>query len=146
MAEIDGNTLIARSLKKQGVEHMFGIVGFPVFGVAVAAQKEGIQFVGMRNEQAASYAAGAVGYLTGRPGVCLTVSGPGMIHGIAGLANAQVADTGLTPEELLAAHFAPEEPPADLAAYSKALGFLSPESFLQALASLDRETSHAQRN
>ncbi|MEM9177049.1 MAG: oxalyl-CoA decarboxylase [Myxococcota bacterium] len=88
MATIDGNTLIARSLKKQGVEHMFGIVGFPVFGIAAAAQREGIQFVGMRNEQAASYAAGAVGYFTGRPGACLTVSGPGMIHGIAGLANA----------------------------------------------------------
>ena len=68
---------------------MFGIVGFPVFGVAAAAQREGIQFIGMRNEQAASYAAGAVGYFTGRPGACLTVSGPGMIHGIAGLANAQ---------------------------------------------------------
>ena len=89
MAQIDGNTLIARSLKKQGVEHIFGIVGFPVFGLASAAQAEGIQFIGMRNEQAASYAAGAVGYFTGRPGACLTVSGPGMIHGIAGLANAQ---------------------------------------------------------
>ena len=70
MAQIDGNTLIARSLKKQGVEHMFGIVGFPVFGIAAAAQAEGIQFIGMRNEQAASYAAGAVGYFTGRPGAC----------------------------------------------------------------------------
>jgi 2-hydroxyacyl-CoA lyase 1 len=89
MAAIDGNTVIARSLKEQGVEKIFGIVGFPVFGIAQAAQKEGIQFIGMRNEQAASYAAGAVGYLTGRPGACLTVSGPGMIHGIAGLANAQ---------------------------------------------------------
>jgi len=89
MAQIDGNTLIARSLKKQGVDHIFGIVGFPVFGIAAAAQSEGIQFIGMRNEQAASYAAGAVGYFTGRPGACLTVSGPGMIHGIAGLANAQ---------------------------------------------------------
>jgi len=89
MATLDGNTLIARSLKKQGVEKMFGIVGFPVFGIAAAAQAEGIQFIGMRNEQAASYAAGAVGYLTGRPGACLTVSGPGMVHGIAGLANAR---------------------------------------------------------
>ena len=89
MAQIDGNTLIARSLKQQGVDHLFGIVGFPVFGLASAAQAEGIQFIGMRNEQAASYAAGAVGYFTGRPGACLTVSGPGMIHGIAGLANAQ---------------------------------------------------------
>ena len=88
MAEIDGATVIARSLKGQGVEHIFGIVGFPVAGIAAAAQREGIKFYGFRNEQAASYAAAAVGYLTGRPGVCLTVSGPGMVHGIAGLANA----------------------------------------------------------
>ena len=84
---IDGATLIARSLKQQGVEHMFGIVGFPVIPIAFAAQKEGIRYVGFRNEQAASYAAGAVGYLTGRPAACLCVSGPGMIHGVAGAAN-----------------------------------------------------------
>ncbi len=88
MAQIDGATLVARSLKQQGVDHMFGVVGFPVFGIAAAAQREGIAYYGFRNEQAASYAAGAVGYLTGRPGACLCVSGPGMIHGIAGLANA----------------------------------------------------------
>ena len=88
MAKIDGSTIIARSLKKQGVDYMFGIVGFPVIPVAIAAQREGIKYFGMRNEQAASYAAGAVGYLTGRPGACLAVSGPGMVHSIAGLANA----------------------------------------------------------
>ena len=88
MARIDGATLIARSLKQQGVDYMFGVVGFPVIPVGIAAQKEGIKFFGMRNEQAASYAAGAVGYLTGRPGACLAVSGPGMVHAIAGLANA----------------------------------------------------------
>jgi 2-hydroxyacyl-CoA lyase 1 len=88
MAELDGATIIARSLKQQGVDYMFGIVGFPVFGVARAAQREGIRYFGFRNEQSASYAAGAVGYLTGRPGACLCVSGPGMVHGIAGLANA----------------------------------------------------------
>ena len=85
MAEINGATLIARSLKQQGVEVMFGVVGFPVFGIASAAQAEGIKYVGMRNEQSASYAAAAVGYLTGRPGACLVVSGPGMIHALAGL-------------------------------------------------------------
>ena len=46
-------------------------------------------YVGMRNEQAASYAAQASGYLTGRPGACLTVCGPGVIHALAGLANAK---------------------------------------------------------
>ena len=88
MANITGAQIIARSLKQQGVEFMFGIVGIPVIPIAIHAQREGIKFFGFRNEQAASYAAAAVGYLTGRPGVCLGVSGPGMIHGVAGMANA----------------------------------------------------------
>ena len=89
MATVNGATLIARSLKQQGVDYLFGIVGFPVVPIAVAAQKEGITFTGMRNEQAASYAAQAAGYLTGRPQACLVVSGPGVIHALSGLANAQ---------------------------------------------------------
>ena len=43
----------------------------------------------MRNEQSASYAAGAMGFLSGHPGVCLVVSGPGVIHALPGLANAK---------------------------------------------------------
>ena len=89
MSKIDGATLMARSLKQQGVDYMFGIVGFPVGPIATAAQEAGIQYIGMRNEQSASYAAQAVGYLTGRPGACLVVSGPGVVHGLSGLANAQ---------------------------------------------------------
>ncbi|MBT6277917.1 MAG: oxalyl-CoA decarboxylase, partial [Chromatiales bacterium] len=89
MSQIDGATLIARSLKQQGIDHLFGVVGFPVGPIATAAQKEGINYVGMRNEQAASYAAQAYGYMTGRPGACITVTGPGVVHGLAGLANAQ---------------------------------------------------------
>ena len=88
MAQISGAQIVARALKQQGVEHMFGIVGVPVIPIAIYAQREGIKFYGFRNEQSASYAAAAVGYLTGRPGVCLGVSGPGMIHGVAGMANA----------------------------------------------------------
>ncbi len=89
MSEIDGATLIARSLKQQGINHLFGVVGFPVGPIAAAAQKEGVAYVGMRNEQAASYAARAYGYLTGRPGACIVVTGPGVVHGLAGLADAQ---------------------------------------------------------
>ncbi len=89
MAEVDGATLIARSLKQQGIDHLFGVVGFPVGPIAAAAQQEGVNYIGMRNEQAASYAAQAYGYMTGRPGACLTVTGPGVVHGLAGLANAQ---------------------------------------------------------
>src|SRR5215831_3763664 len=68
MSEVDGATLIARSLKQQGIDHLFGVVGFPITPIAAAAQKEGVAYIGMRNEQAASYAAQAYGYLTGRPG------------------------------------------------------------------------------
>jgi 2-hydroxyacyl-CoA lyase 1 len=89
MSKIDGATLMAQSLKQQGVEYMFGIVGFPVGPIAAAAQRAGIKYIGMRNEQSASYAAQAVGYMTGRPGAALVVSGPGVVHGLAGLANAQ---------------------------------------------------------
>src|SRR5258707_15462311 len=89
MAEIKGADLLAKSLKEQGVEYMFGVVGFPVGPIADAAQKVGLPYIGMRNEQAASYAAGAVGYLTGRPGSCIVVTGPGAIRGLSGLANAQ---------------------------------------------------------
>ncbi len=88
MANVTGAQIIAKSLKQQGVDYMFGIVGIPVIPIAAAAQREGIKFFGFRNEQAAGYAAAAIGYLTGRPGACLGVSGPGMLHGVPGMANA----------------------------------------------------------
>ena len=81
-----GGVLLARSLKQQGVDYMFGVVGFPVSELAGYAQKEGIKYIGMRNEQAASYAAQAASYILGRPQACIVVSGPGVIHGLAGLA------------------------------------------------------------
>ena len=84
-----GAALLARCLKQQGVDYLFGVVGFPITAFASQAQKAGITYIGMRNEQAASYAAQAAGYLTGRPQGCTVVSGPGVIHAIAGLANAQ---------------------------------------------------------
>jgi 2-hydroxyacyl-CoA lyase 1 len=88
-ATINGRTLLARSLKQQGVDYLFGVVGFPITEFAAEAQNEGIKYIGMRNEQAASYAAQAASYVLGRPQACTTVSGPGVIHALAGLANAQ---------------------------------------------------------
>ena len=88
MSEVDGATLIARSLKQQGIDHMFGIVGFPVGPIATAAQKEGINYVGMRHEMPATYAAQAVSYLSGRIGVALAVSGPGVLNAVGAFANA----------------------------------------------------------
>lgn len=87
---MDGNTILAEALKLQGVEYVFGIVGIPVIELSMAMQAVGIHYVGCRNEQAACYAAQAMGYLTGKPAVCLVVSGPGLLHVFGGMANAQV--------------------------------------------------------
>ncbi|KAG1368084.1 2-hydroxyacyl-CoA lyase [Cocos nucifera] len=67
---------------------MFGVVGIPVTAVGTRAVALGVRFLAFHNEQSAGYAASAYGYLTGRPGVFLTVSGPGCVHGLAGLSNA----------------------------------------------------------
>lgn len=85
MAPPTGAQIIARSLRNLGVTVLFGIVGIPVVEIAEEAINLGIRFIGFRNEQAASYAASAYGYLTGRPGVCLVVGGPGVLHAMAGV-------------------------------------------------------------
>jgi 2-hydroxyacyl-CoA lyase 1 len=49
--KLDGASIIAKSLKDQGVQYMFGVVGIPVIEVAMRAQEHGIKYIGMRNEQ-----------------------------------------------------------------------------------------------
>lgn len=85
---VDGNSLVAMSLARAGVEKMFGVVGIPVTSLATRAMANGIRFLAFHNEQSAGYAASAYGYLSGRPGILLTVSGPGCVHGLAGVSNA----------------------------------------------------------
>ncbi|KAK1298800.1 2-hydroxyacyl-CoA lyase [Acorus calamus] len=87
---IDGAALAALSLARSGVPCMYGVVGIPVTSLASRAVAAGVRFIAFHNEQSAGYAASAHGYLTGRPGVLLTVSGPGCVHGLAGLSNAAV--------------------------------------------------------
>ncbi|KAG6551985.1 hypothetical protein Mapa_006291 [Marchantia paleacea] len=86
----DGNLMAAKAFAKAGVAHMFGVVGIPVTYLATSAMKEGIRFIAFHNEQSAGYAASAAGYLTGKPGILLTVSGPGAVHGLAGLSNGMI--------------------------------------------------------
>lgn len=59
------SVIVTMVLFLQGVEYVFGIVGIPVIETAMAFQQVGLKYIGMRNEQAACYAAQAVGYLTG---------------------------------------------------------------------------------
>ncbi|XWS75518.1 hypothetical protein CRYUN_Cryun01aG0096400 [Craigia yunnanensis] len=87
---LDGNVLAAKSFTRFGVTHMFGVVGIPVTSLANRAVQMGIRFIALHNEQSAGYAASAYGYLSGHPGLLLTVSGPGCVHGLAGLSNAMI--------------------------------------------------------
>ncbi|KAG7008923.1 hypothetical protein G7Y79_00004g015070 [Physcia stellaris] len=94
-----GAQIIARILRDLGVTVVFGIVGIPVVEIAEEAINLGIRFIGFRNEQAASYAATAYGYLTGRPGVCLVVGGPGVLHTMAG--ESQIGNSSINAWPLL---------------------------------------------
>ena len=87
---LDGNVLAAKSFARFGVTHMFGVVGIPVTSLANRAVQMGIRFIALHNEQSAGYTASAYGYLSGHPGLLLTVSGPGCVHGLAGLSNAMI--------------------------------------------------------
>lgn len=96
MATPTGAQIVARSLRDLGVTVIFGIVGIPVVEIAEEGINLGIRFIGFRNEQAAGYAASAYGYLTGRPGVCLVVGGPGVLHAMAGVRRSTLEHTRYT--------------------------------------------------
>lgn len=83
--QIDGAELVARSLRQLGITVIFGLTGYPVTSILERAIDLGIKFIGFRNEQAASYAATAYGYLTGKPACCVVVGGPGIVHAMAGV-------------------------------------------------------------
>ena len=84
----DGFHLFVDALKLNGIDTIYGLVGIPITDLARLAQKSGIRFIGFRHETSAGNAAAAAGFLTRRPGVCLTVSGPGFLNGLVALANA----------------------------------------------------------
>ena len=88
MAKIRGHQIIAKALKTQGVENMYGVVGIPVNIIADSSQREGINYIGMRHEMPATYAAQASSYLSGRIGAALVVSGPGALNAVGAFANA----------------------------------------------------------
>ncbi|MER5480947.1 oxalyl-CoA decarboxylase [Streptomyces sp. NPDC002734] len=84
----DGIHLVVDALKLNGVETIYGVVGIPVTDLARLAQKSGIRYIGFRHESDAGHAAAAAGFLTQRPGICLTVSAPGFLNGLVALTNA----------------------------------------------------------
>ncbi len=88
--QVTGMYILAQALKKVGIDTIYGLVGIPVTEAAYIAQGQGIRFVGFRHEQQAGMAAATHGYLTGKPGVLLTVSSLGFMNGLTATANATV--------------------------------------------------------
>lgn len=82
--------ILAKSLKNIGIDTMYGLVGIPVTDFSYLCQEQGIRFVGFRFEQQAGMAAATHGYLTGKPGVLLTVSSLGFLNGLTSTINATV--------------------------------------------------------
>jgi oxalyl-CoA decarboxylase len=84
----DGFHLVIDALKINDIDTIFGLVGIPITDLARLAQAEGMRFIGFRHEQHAGNAAAIAGYMTKKPGICLTVSAPGFLNGLTALANA----------------------------------------------------------
>ena len=90
MDNVTGSYLIARTLKEEGVEYLFYLMGGPNFDIVMACQDFGIKTVDFRHEQAAAFAAHAYARLTGKPGVCTAASGPGTLNLLTGVYTASI--------------------------------------------------------
>ena len=86
----DGFHLVIDALKLNGVTTIYGVPGIPITDFGRMAQASGIRVLSFRHEQSAGYAASIAGFLTQKPGICLTVSAPGFLNGLNALAHATV--------------------------------------------------------
>jgi oxalyl-CoA decarboxylase len=84
----DGFHLLIDALKLNGLTTIYGVPGIPITDFGRMAQASGIRVLSFRHEQNAGYAAAIAGFLTKKPGVCLTVSAPGFLNGLTALAHA----------------------------------------------------------
>ena len=88
--ETDGFQLVIDALKLNGIDTIFGLPGIPITDLTRRMQKEGLRVISFRHEQNAGYAASIAGFLTQKPGICLTVSAPGFLNGVTALTHATV--------------------------------------------------------
>jgi len=84
----DGFHLVIDALKLNGINTIYGVPGIPITDFGRMAQAAGIRVLSFRHEQNAGNAAAIAGFLTKKPGICLTVSAPGFLNGLTALANA----------------------------------------------------------
>jgi len=86
--ETDGFQLVIDALKLNGIDTIFGLPGIPITDLTRRLQASRVRVISFRHEQNAGYAASIAGFMTGKPGICLTVSAPGFLNGLTALANA----------------------------------------------------------
>jgi oxalyl-CoA decarboxylase len=86
--QTDGFHLVVDALKLNGINTIYAVPGIPITDLTRVAQAEGMRVISFRHEQHAGYAASIAGFLTQKPGICLTVSAPGFLNGLTALANA----------------------------------------------------------
>ena len=84
----DGFHLVLDALKVNDITTIYGVPGIPITDLGRMAQAEGMRVISFRHEQNAGNAAAIAGFLTKKPGICLTVSAPGFLNGLTALANA----------------------------------------------------------
>jgi oxalyl-CoA decarboxylase len=84
----DGFHLLIDALKLNGITTIYGVPGIPITDLGRLAQAQGMRVISFRHEQNAGNAAAVAGFLTKKPGICLTVSAPGFLNGLTALANA----------------------------------------------------------
>lgn len=84
----DGFHLVIDALKLNDINTIYGVPGIPITDLGRIAQAEGMRVISFRHEQNAGNAAAIAGYLTQKPGICLTVSAPGFLNGLTALAHA----------------------------------------------------------
>jgi thiamine pyrophosphate-dependent acetolactate synthase large subunit-like protein len=90
MAELTGSEILARSLRNEGTDILFFLMGGPMLLAEASCIKEGIRPLDVRHEQAAAMMGHAYSRLLQRPSVCMAASGPGVINLTTGIANALI--------------------------------------------------------
>src|SRR5919206_3469186 len=90
MAELTGSEILARSLKNEGTDILFFLMGEPMLLAEASCIKEGIRPLDVRHEQSAALMGQAYSRLLQKPSVCMAASGPGVTNLVTGVANALI--------------------------------------------------------
>jgi thiamine pyrophosphate-dependent acetolactate synthase large subunit-like protein len=84
MARVEGSALVAQAIQREGIAVLFGLAGGPIQDIMGCAPHCGVRPIGVRHEQAATFAAAAYGYVKNQVGGAVLAAGPGVTNGVTG--------------------------------------------------------------